>query len=117
MITGGISCDGCPDTVCNRIIIWIILNNGCPKCAVEDKATCKNIQKSFYHKYKSLVPFIKGTTQKEKEQIAKSTYASSSAKTITLICPHCQKERIIQLFNLQGATNIRCKHCKRLFIE
>lgn len=95
----------------------IILNNGCPKCAVEDKATCKDIQKSFYAKYKSLVIFIKATNQKEKEQIGKSIYASSNIKTITLVCPHCQKERIIQPFNLKGNTNIRCMHCKRLFIE
>ena len=95
----------------------VILNNGCPKCAVEDKATCKDISKSFYSKYESLVPFIKATNQKEKEQIAKSIYASSHTKTITLICPHCQKERIIQPFKLKGKSNIRCMHCKRLFIE
>lgn len=93
------------------------LNSKCPICDAEDKATCKDIQKSFYHKYKSLVPFIKANSMQEKEQTARSIYASSHAKLIALICPHCQKERIVQPFNLQGVTNIRCMHCKRLFIE
>lgn len=93
------------------------LNSKCIICDAEDKATCKNISKSFYYKYKSLVPFIKANNIQEKEDAAKKLYASSNVKTIALICPHCQKERIIHPFKLQGVTNIRCKHCKRLFIE
>lgn len=102
-----------------------ILNTECPKCAAKiaskkisiTQSICKDISKSFYAKYKSLVLFIKANSMQEKEQLAKSTYASSEVKTITLICPHCQKERIITPHRLHEATNIRCRHCKRLFIE
>lgn len=93
------------------------LNSGCPKCYNEDRATCKDIQKSFYNKCNTLVTFIKATTKKEKEQIAKSTYISSHTKIITLRCPHCKKEKTIIPNKLQGATNVRCSNCKRLFIE
>lgn len=93
------------------------LNRGCPKCAAEDRATCKDTSKSFFTKCKSLVPFIKANSLQEKELLAKNIYANSNVKTITLICPHCQKEKIIRPCDLQGATNVRCHNCKRLFIE
>lgn len=101
------------------------LNSKCPKCSAKiaskkvsiTKSICTDISKSFYAKCKSLVPFIKATNQKEKENISKKIYASSNVKTITLICPHCQKEKIIRPCDLQGATNVRCHNCKRLFIE
>lgn len=95
-------------------------NKGCPKCSIIKggitKSICKDIQKSFYTKYKSLVPFIKANTQKEKEDTAKKIYACST-KYIALICPHCQKDKVIQPFKLHGVTNVRCDNCKRLFIE
>ena len=101
------------------------LNRGCPKCSAEKatikgsitKSICKDTSKSFFAKCNSLVPFIKANSMQEKEAISKKIYANSKAKTITLICPHCQKERIIQPFNLKGNLNLRCMHCKRLFIE
>lgn len=99
-------------------------NSKCPACSAKKavikrgitKSICKDLQKSFYAKYKSLVPFIKVTNQKEKEQLAKSTYASSNKK-IELQCPHCNELKLIRPCDLHRATNIRCKHCKRLFIE
>lgn len=94
-----------------------VLNNRCLKCYNEAKSTCTDISKSFYAKYKSLVPFIKANSMQEKEQIAKNIYANSVAKTIKLICHHCKKERIIIPNRLQGVTNIKCKECKRWFIE
>lgn len=100
-------------------------NTKCPKCSAKiagkkvsiTKSICKDISKSFYAKYKSLVPFIKANSMQEKEQTARSIYASSNIKTITLVCPHCQKDRIIYPCNLRGKTNIKCKECYRHFIE
>lgn len=98
----------------------VVLNNGCPKCGYTKSSiahsTCKDIQKSFYTKYKLLVPFIKANSIQEKEDLAKKLYASSH-KQLTLICPHCQKERIVVPHSLQGAANIKCKECNRWFIE
>lgn len=102
-----------------------VSNNRCPKCSAKiaskkisiTESTCKDIQKSFYAKYKSLVPFIKATNQKEKEQIAQITYAGSNVKKIQLQCPHCNTLKYIIPNRLHGATNVRCMHCKRLFIE
>ena len=98
----------------------VIKNSGCPKCGHTKggiaRSTCKDIQKSFYTKYKSLVPFIKANSLKEKEDIAKSTYISSH-KQLELICPHCNELKITTPNKLNGATSIRCMHCKRLFIE
>lgn len=95
-------------------------NSKCPKCGKIksniNQSTCTDISKSFFAKYRSLVPFIKVTNQKEKEQLAKSTYASSNKK-IELQCPHCNKLKLIRPCDLHGATNIRCSNCKRLFIE
>ena len=102
-----------------------VLNTGCSKCADKiasiksgiAQSICKDIQKSFYSNCKSLVPFIKATNQKEKEAIAKKTYASSNVKKIELQCPHCNTLKYIIPNRLQGATNVRCSKCKRLFIE
>lgn len=95
-------------------------NEGCSKCGYIKsgitQSICKDISKSFYTKYKSLVPFIKANSMQEKEDLSKKLYASS-AKYITLICPHCQKEKIVIPHNLKRATNVRCSNCKRLFIE
>lgn len=91
-------------------------NSNCPKCYNKDQSTCKDISKSFYSRCKSLVQFIKANNMQEKEQIAKNTYASSH-KQLGLICPHCNKLKTIAPHDMQGATNVRCRHCKRLFIE
>ena len=103
-----------------RIKDRVLKNEGCSKCGYIKssiaQSTCKEIQKSFFAKYKSLVPFIKANSMQEKEDAAKKLYASST-KYITLICPHCLTERILKPVNLKGNTNIRCKYCKELFIE
>lgn len=101
-----------------------VLGSGCPKCTAKiagikssvTLSTCKNLEKSFFNRYNMLVPFIKATSVEEKEQLAKSTYASSRKK-LEFQCPHCNKLRIMTPNHLQGATNIRCKECKRWFIE
>lgn len=104
-----------------RIVDRALKNNGCPKCGhIKGGITqsiCTDISKSFFAKYKSLVPFIKANSTQEKEQIAKSIYMGSNVKKIEIQCPHCNKLKIITPHRLHGATNIRCSKCKRLFIE
>ena len=103
-----------------RIKDRVLKNEGCSKCGYIKssiaQSTCKEIQKSFFAKYKSLVAFIKANSMQEKEDAAKKLYASST-KYITLICPHCLTERILKPVNLKGNTNIKCKKCHRWFIE
>lgn len=97
-----------------------VLEHNCPKCSYVKrgitKSICKDLQKSFYAKYKSLVPFIKANNMQEKEAIAKKIYAGSNKK-LELQCPHCKKLKIIIPHKMYGATNVRCSNCKRLFIE
>lgn len=101
-----------------------ILNSKCPKCTAKavgikggiTRSICTNFSKSFFSRYNMLVPFIKANSIQEKEKLAKSTYASSNKK-FEFQCPHCNKLRIMAPSHLYGATNIRCKECKRWFIE
>ena len=99
-----------------RIVDRALSNNRCPKCSAKAQSTCTDTSKSFFVKCKSLVPFIKANSMQEKEAIAKKIYISSH-KQLELFCPHCNTLKCIIPNKLQGATNVRCSKCKRLFIE